>query len=183
MITTARLLLRRWRDDDLAPLAALNADPVVMEHFPAPLSRAESDALVARVEACFDEHGYGLWAVDVDGRLAGFAGLWPLHAAVPVEPTVAPVVEVGWRLATWAWRHGYATEAAAAAIRDARGRGLVGDLVSFTAVGNVRSQRVMQRLGFRREPAEDFDHPALPQGHPLRRHVLYRLPGDRPPNT
>ena len=140
-LRTGRLLLRRWRDEDRVPFAALNADPVVMEHFPALLTREQSDALVDRIEAHFDEHGYGLWAL-----------------------------EVGWRLARSAWGHGYATEAATAAL--ARGLQEVDSVVSTTALTNVRSQRVMERLGMRREL--EFDHPRVPAGHPLRPHVLYR---------
>lgn len=176
MIRTARLVLRRWTAADLAPFAALNADPVVMEHFPAPLTRAESDAFVQRVEQGFAEHGFGLWAVEEDGVLVGFTGLAVPRHALPV----GPCVEVGWRLARSAWGRGLATEAAAAAIDDGRARG-VGEVVSFTAMTNARSVRVMERLGMTHDPAGDFDHPALPEGHRLRRHVLYRLPAGRRP--
>lgn len=170
MIRTERLLLRRWREQDRAPFAALNADPVVMEHFPAALTREESDALVERIEAGFAQHGFGLWVVEVDGATVGFTGL-----SVPgFDPGL---VEVGWRLARSAWGHGYAAEAARAAIAHGRGLG-VGEVVSFTAVGNLRSRAVMERIGMTHDPADDFDHPALPEGHRLRRHVLYRLPGD-----
>ena len=176
MIRTTRLLLRRWTEADLEPFAALNADPRVMEHFPSTLSREESDALVGRIEEGFAAHGFGLWAVEVDGALIGFTGL-----SVPRRDVgLGPVVEVGWRLAASAWGRGYATEAARAAVQDGRARG-VGEVVSFTATTNLASQRVMQRLGMTRDPADDFDHPALPAGHRLRRHVLYRLPAGRPP--
>lgn len=177
-VRTPRLLLRRWREEDRVPFADLNADPVVMEHFPAPLSRADSDALVDRVEADLDARGYGLWAVEADGRFVGFTGLQVPRAALPV----GPCVEVGWRLARAAWGHGYATEAAAAAIVDARTRG-VGEVVSFTATTNLRSARVMQRLGMTHDPADDFDHPSVPVGSPLRRHLLYRLPADQDPQV
>jgi RimJ/RimL family protein N-acetyltransferase len=176
VIRTERLLLRRWRAEDRAPFAALNADPAVMEHFPAPLTRQESDALADRIEAGFDRHGFGLWAVQAGGVLVGFTGL-----SVP-PPEVAPEVEVGWRLARSAWGHGYAAEAARAAIAHGRGVG-VGAVVSFTAVDNVRSRRVMERLGMTHDPAEDFDHPRVPAGHRLRRHVLYRLGADRQPSS
>ena len=167
-LRTARLLLRRWRGDDRAPFAAMNADPVVMEHFPAPLTREHSDALVDRIEAHFDEHGYGLWAVEVDGTFIGFTGLlWQTY-----EASFTPALEVGWRLARTAWGHGYATEAATVAL--ARGLEEVGSVVSTTALTNLRSQRVMQRIGMRRELA--FDHPRVPEGHPVRPHVLYRAP-------
>lgn len=172
-LRTERLLLRRWRDDDLAALAAINADPRVMEHFPATLSVAETQAFLARVEQGFAQHGYGLWALEVTQTetLIGFTGL------APVELDVAFVhaVEVGWRLAHDSWGSGYATEAATAAIDFGFDELGLAEIVSFTAVGNVRSRRLMERLGMRREPAEDFDHPKLPVGHDLRAHVLYRL--------
>ena len=165
---TARLLLRRWREADRAPFAALNADPLVMEHFPAVLTRADSDALVERIEAHFDEHGYGLWAVEADGAFVGFTGLaWQVY-----EAPFTPALEVGWRLARSAWGRGWATEAATAAL--AVGLEHVSSVVSTTALTNERSQRVMQRLGMRREL--EFDHPRVPEGSPLRPHVLYRAP-------
>ena len=165
---TARLLLRRWREADRAPFAALNADPLVMEHFPAVLTRADSDALVERIEAHFDEHGYGLWAVEADGDFVGFTGLaWQVY-----EAPFTPALEVGWRLARSAWGRGWATEAATAAL--AVGLEHVSSVVSTTALTNERSQRVMQRLGMRREL--EFDHPRVPEGSPLRPHVLYRAP-------
>ena len=167
-LRTDRLLLRRWRDGDREPFAALNADPVVMEHFPSSLTREDSDALVDRIEAHFDEHGYGLWAVVADGTFLGFTGLvWQTY-----EASFTPALEVGWRLARGAWGHGYATEAARAAL--ARGLSEVDSVVSTTALTNVRSQRVMERLGMRREL--EFDHPRVPEGHPVRPHVLFRTP-------
>jgi ribosomal-protein-alanine N-acetyltransferase len=167
-LRTARLLLRRWREQDRAPFAALNADPVVMEHFPAALTREQSDALVDRIEAHFDEHGYGLWAVEADGAFVGFTGLaWQAY-----EASFTPALEVGWRLARSAWGHGFATEAATAALD--LGLPEVGSVISTTALTNVRSQRVMQRIGMRREL--EFDHPRVPEGSPVRPHVLYRTP-------
>lgn len=173
-LRTERLVLRRWRDEDRDPFAALNADPVVMEHYPATLSRAESDAFVDRVEAHLDEAGWGLWAVEVaeSGDFAGYVGLWPAS----FEAHFTPAVEVGWRLARAHWGRGYATEAARAAVADGFARVGLEEIVSFTAVVNERSQAVMRRLGMTRDPGEDFDHPGLPEGHRLRRHVLYRLP-------
>lgn len=166
-------MLRRWRPDDLEPFAALNADPAVMEHFVAPLSRAESDAMVGRVEATFDERGFGLWAVEVLGGapFIGFVGITPVRFQAPFTPAV----EVGWRLARPFWGRGYATEAARAALDDGFVRVGLTEVVSFTAVANGRSRRVMERLGMTRDPADDFDHPLVPPGHPLRRHMLYRL--------
>jgi ribosomal-protein-alanine N-acetyltransferase len=164
-IRTERLVLRRWRPSDREPFAALNADPRVMEHFPAPLTRAESDALVDRIDGHFERHGYGQWAVEVDGAFVGFTGLsWA--EGLPFSPCL----EVGWRLATQAWGHGYATEAARAALEV--GLEQVESVVSFTAVVNERSWRVMERLGMRRE--SEFDHPRVPDGSPLVRHYLYR---------
>ena len=172
-LATQRLLLRRWRDDDRVPFAAMNADPQVMEHFPAPLTRDESDALVDRIEARLEADGFGLWATErvADGAFLGFVGLarhdFPAH--------FTPCVEVGWRLAVDAWGQGYATEGAQAAL--AHGFEVVGldEIVSLTVPTNLRSIRVMERLGMTRDPADDFDHPRIPAGHPLRHHVLSRL--------
>ncbi|MCU1590707.1 MAG: acetyltransferase, family protein [Frankiales bacterium] len=162
---TERLLMRPWRDEDRVPFAALNADPVVMEHFPAPLSRSDSDAFVDRIEAHFAEHGYGLWALEDDSGFLGFTGLsWATFDA-PFNPSL----EVGWRLARTAWGKGYATEAAVAAVR--RGLQDVERITSFTSLTNVRSWRVMERIGMRRD--SEFEHPRVPEGHPVRRHVLY----------
>lgn len=172
-VRAARVLLRGWRDGDLAPFAALNADPQVMEHFPAPLTRAESDAFIGRVIEGWAVNGFGLWAVEraADHEFLGFTGLTRPRFDAPFMPAV----EVGWRFARAAWGMGYATEAADAAL--AFGFETVGldEIVSFTAPANVRSWRVMGRLGMTHDEADDFDHPRLPEGHPLRRHVLYRL--------
>lgn len=175
-LETERLRLRRWRDDDRAPFAALNADPEVMEHFVTALTREESDGFVDRIEAQFDEHGYGLWAVEVkaNGTFIGFTGL-----AVQTFPAhFTPAVEVGWRLARSAWGHGYASEAARASLAVGWDAGLT-EVVSITSTHNLRSQAVMQRIGMTRDPADDFDHPGVPEGHRLLRHVLYRITSDR----
>jgi ribosomal-protein-alanine N-acetyltransferase len=167
-LRTPRLLLRRWRPADREPFAALNADPAVMEHFPAPLSRPESDALVDRIEAGFAAHGFGLWAVEAGGALVGFTGL-----SVPsFEAPFLPSVEVGWRLARSAWGRGWASEAATAVLAAAFGPLGLPEVVSFTATTNERSQAVMRRIGM--TPAGTFEHPRLPAGHRLRTHVLYR---------
>jgi RimJ/RimL family protein N-acetyltransferase len=176
-LRTERLLLRAWRDEDLAPYAAMCADPRVMEHFPSTLRREESAAQVETFRRHFAERGFGLWAVEVPGvaRFIGFTGL-----AVPrFETHFTPCVEVGWRLAAEHWGHGYATEAARAAVGFGFERQGLGALVSFTVPANMRSRRVMEKLGFTHDPAEDFDHPHLLEGHPLRRHVLYRLSRER----
>jgi ribosomal-protein-alanine N-acetyltransferase len=172
-IPTARLLLRPWRDDDLAAFAAMNADPRVMQFFPKLLTRAESDAAVERHRRHFERHGYGIWAVEAPGvaPFVGRVGLAVFEADVPF----APCVEVGWRLAFEHWGRGYATEAARAAVAFAFGAPGLSEVVSFTVPANARSRAVMERLGMTRDPADDFDHLDIAQGHPLRRHVLYRL--------
>jgi len=171
VIHTQRLLLRQWRDDDLDAFAELNADPEVMRHFPRTLSRAESDTLVARQRTLIAERGWGLWAVDAPEGFIGFVGL----SEPRFEAHFTPAVEVGWRLAQRGWRKGYATEAARAAIAYGFGELGLDEIVSFTYVGNVRSRGVMERLGMTRDEADDFEHPLLPAGDPLRHHVLYRL--------
>ena len=172
-LRTERLLLRPWRESDRLPFAALNADPAVMEFFPAMRSCIESDAFVGRIEAGFAARGWGLWAVEIPGTVefAGFVGLSPPRP----ELVFAPSVEMGWRLAPSVWGQGFATEAARAAAAFGFEKLDLTEIVSFTAVTNLRSRRVMERLRMTHNPAEDFDHPALPIGHELRRHVLYRL--------
>jgi len=190
-LRTARLLLRGWRPEDLAPFAALNADPRVMEHLAVVLSRVDSDQLAARIQGHSEAHGFGLWAVEraADNRrgaaqvgqsgaaaatndtFLGFAGL-----SVPrFQAHFTPCVEIGWRLAAEHWGHGYATEAAEAALDHAFGVLGLDEVVSFTVPANQRSRRVMERLGLEHDPADDFDHPGLPGGHRLRRHMLYRI--------
>jgi ribosomal-protein-alanine N-acetyltransferase len=175
-LITSRLKLRRWQPADREPFAAMNADPVVMEHFPACLSRRQSDDLIEAIEAGFDRCGYGLWALEVraSGEFVGFTGL-----AIPsFDAHFTPAVEVGWRLMRSAWGNGYATEAALAALAFGfEEAGLTG-VVSFTATENRRSRAVMERIGMAHDPDEDFDHPDLPAGDPLRRHVLYRIAVD-----
>jgi RimJ/RimL family protein N-acetyltransferase len=172
-LRTERLLLRPWQDDDLAPFAELNADPVVMQHFPSTLTREESDLMVERIGVRFTETRLYLWAVEVPDMepFIGFVGL----SAPGFDAAFTPCVEVGWRLGRAAWGRGYATEAAQAVLADGFGRLGLDEIVSFTATTNLRSQRVMQRLGMTRDPTEDFDHPNMPVGHVLERHVLYRL--------
>jgi RimJ/RimL family protein N-acetyltransferase len=172
-LRTARLELRPWSESDLAPFAALNADPVVMEHFPSTLSREQSDALVRRIEADMRERGYGLWAVELldQGTLIGFIGLNPVPNTMPF----APAVEVGWRLAKRFWGQGLAREGAQASLHYAFDALELDEVVSFTAAGNGRSRALMERLGMHRDPSEDFAHPALAPDHRLSHHVLYRL--------
>lgn len=172
-LSGGRIRLRRWRDADREPFAAMNADPRVMEFFRSPLNRAASDAMADRIEKDFGERGFGLWAIEVPGLapFIGFAGF-----AVPeFRAHFTPCVEIGWRLALAHWGQGYATEAARLALRHGFAALAFRDVVSFTSATNLRSRAVMERLGMRRDPADDFDHPAIAEGHPLRRHVLYRL--------
>jgi RimJ/RimL family protein N-acetyltransferase len=172
-LATERLVLRAWRDTDLAPFAALNADPRVMEHFASALSPAESAAMVERIRRHFTDHGFGLWAVEVPGvaEFIGYVGL--VH--VPFAAPFTPAVEVGWRLAAGHWGRGYATEGARRALEVGFAQLQLAQIVSMTVPANQRSRHVMEKLGMRRSPADDFDHPRLPEGHPQRRHVLYRL--------
>jgi len=172
-LKTARLSLRQWRPEDLAPYAALNADPLVMEHYPRVLTREESDASAARIAGTLGEQRFGLWAVEVVGRhsFIGYVGLAEPRFTAPFTPCV----EIGWRLAHEHWGRGYAIEAATAVCDYAFGPLGLDELVSFTTPGDWRSSRVMETLGMRRDPTEDFDHPGLALGHPLRPHVLYRM--------
>ncbi|MEU6404676.1 GNAT family N-acetyltransferase [Streptomyces sp. NPDC046985] len=170
-LRTDRLLLRRWRESDLAPWAAMNADPEVREYLGEPLTREQSDASVARFLADFARRGYGWWAVEVraTGEFAGFAGLDPVDDGLPFTG-----VEIGWRLARPAWGRGYATEAALTVLDHGFGALGLEEILAVTAVGNVRSQAVMRRIGMTRDPAGDFDDPQAPEG-PLRAQVLYRI--------
>lgn len=173
LLRTDRLLLRRWRHGDRKPFAAMNADPEIMEHFPTTLTRAESDALADRLDARFEELGFGFWALEVarTGQFIGFTGL-----SVPrFEAHFTPAVEIGWRLVRSSWGHGYASEAARRAIRFAFQDLGLSEVVSFTTTTNRRSQAVMNRIGMTNDPADDFDHPWIEEGHPLRRHVLWRI--------
>jgi RimJ/RimL family protein N-acetyltransferase len=171
-LRTDRLYLRRWLASDRAPFAKLNCDPRVVEYLPGPLSRTESDARAELIEAHFDRHGFGLWAVEIPGitPFAGFIGL-----LIPrFEAHFTPCIEIGWRLDADYWNQGYATEGARAAM----GFGFqwleAKEIVSFTTSGNVRSRRVMEKIGMTHSASNDFDHPLLGEEHPLRRHVQYR---------
>ena len=173
ILSTARLRLREWRPEDLPAFAAMNADPRVMEFYPKPLAAEESNAMAGRIQRHIAERGFGLWAVEAPG-VADFLGYVGL--SVPAyETAFTPCVEIGWRLGAASWGQGYATEAARAALAHGFGTLELREIVSFTVPANRRSRAVMERLGMTRDPSEDFDHPLLPEGHPLRRHVLYRL--------
>jgi RimJ/RimL family protein N-acetyltransferase len=174
-VRTERLILRRWRESDREPFARMNADPKVMEFFPATLSREESDELADRIEAHFVEHGFGGFAAELKetGEFIGFIGL-----AVPrFEAAFTPCVEIGWRIAAKHWGQGLATEGARAVVEFAFAELGLREIVSFTTVENMRSRRVMERLGMTHDAEDDFDHPLVPEGHAMRRHVLYRLRG------
>jgi RimJ/RimL family protein N-acetyltransferase len=172
-LRTSRLVMRRWRDSDREPFAALNADQHTMRFFPGTLDRAASDALVDRIEERFEAHGFGLWALEIarTGRFIGFTGLNPMPADVPG----AGGMEVGWRLARPAWHHGYATEAARAALAVALSSLGMAEVYSMTALLNEPSLAVMRRLGL--TEFVRWDHPRLPESSPLRPHVTYRLTG------
>ena len=175
-LKTERLILRPWRQEDLAPFAALNADDRVTATLAGSMTRAESDALAGRIADGFAQRGYGLWAIEVPGTapFIGFVGL-----SVPgFEAPFMPAVEVGWRLAFDHWGHGYATEGAAAVLDFGFGAAALAEIVSFTAESNTRSRAVMERLGMHRDPKDDFGHVRLGPDHPLYRHVLYRLRRD-----
>ncbi len=171
-LRTPRLLLRPWRDTDLAPFAALNADPEVRRWFAGTLTREESDAQAAQLQEHITTHGFGFWAVEAPGTapFIGFVGLKHVAFAAPF----APAVEIGWRLARAHWGQGYATEAARAALAHAFGPLDLKEVVSFAVPGNQASRRVMERIGMTHDPGGGFDYPGLPEGHPFRHHVLYR---------
>lgn len=172
-LATARLRLRSWSLADAAPFAELNADPRVMEHFPSVLTRAESDAAMASISAELTTRGYGLWAVEVVGG-SSFIGFVGLHR-IDFPAHFTPAVEIGWRLDAQHWGQGYATEAALAAVRFGFTDLGLDEIVSMTVPANRRSRTVMERLGMVRDQSDDFAHPRIADGHPLQRHVLYRL--------
>ena len=172
-LRTERLLLRQWRPEDREQFAALNDDPLVMEHFPERLDRAASDAMADRIEAALTRNGWGLWAAEVleTGEFIGFVGL-----AIPrFEAHFTPCVEIGWRLARSAWGRGYAPEGARASLAHAFGPLGLDEVVAMTIPANDRSQSVMRKIGMTRDEGADFDHPLIPEGDPTRRHVLYRI--------
>jgi RimJ/RimL family protein N-acetyltransferase len=174
-IATDRLRLRRWRSSDRIPFQAINADPRVMEFMPGQLSAQQSDDLIARIELHFHQHGFGLYAAEFieTKTLIGFIGL-----NIPsYDAPFMPAVEIGWRLAAGYWNRGLATEGARAVVHHAFFTLQLDSIVAFTVPDNLRSRRVMEKLGMTHDPADDFDHPSLPPGHRFSRHVLYRLQG------
>ena len=171
-IETKRLILRRWRSNDVEPFSQLNADPRVMEFFPAVLSRAETEAMISTIEERIGRDGFGFWAAELKETKAflGFIGLNAPGYPLPFSPCV----EVGWRLAFDCWGKGYAQEGARAALAFGFENLRLKEIVSFTTVNNLRSRRAMEGIGMTYDAQGDFDHPQLPEHHPLRRHVLYR---------
>lgn len=169
---TKRLKLRQWQKADREPFAALNADPDVMEFFPATLQRCESDAMADQCRALIAARGWGFWATELlrSGEFIGFVGLHIPSLALPFSPCV----EIGWRLAKPHWGQGYATEAATRALQVGFEELEVPEIVSFTSSGNRRSRAVMERIGMTKTE-QSFEHPGVPQGHPLRKHCLYRI--------
>lgn len=172
-LSTPRLILRPWRDEDADAFAAMFDDPAVMEFLLPAKDRAAIDAIIGRVRKHFDEHGFGWWAAELKATHAfiGFIGL----SNIPFEAHFTPAVEVGWRLASAYWGQGYATEGAKASLDAGFAQLGLGEIVSLTVPANRRSWRVMQRIGMKRDPADDFDHPRVPDGSPMKRHVLYRI--------
>jgi RimJ/RimL family protein N-acetyltransferase len=171
MIRTEHLVLRRWTDADRPAFFDLNSDPVVMATIGPVMDRAQSDGLMDRIEAGFDVRGFGLWCVELDGTSIGFTGL--------TVPWFRDGVEIGWRIRSAWWGHGYAPEAARAVLAVAFDDVGLDELISFTVATNHRSRRVMEKIGMTRDAAGDFDHPSAPEGSPLRAHVLYRLTAAR----
>jgi len=176
-IRTQRLLLREWRDDDDEPFAAMSADAEVMELLLGPYDRAKSDFWIDWARNCWREHGWGLWVIELPGE-ASFAGIAGLNH-ITFDAHFTPAVEVAWRLMRRYWGQGIAHEAARAVIEDGFYRLGLDEIVAITTPANRRSWRLMERLGMVRDAGGDFDHPRVPAGHPLVRHVLYRL--RRPP--
>lgn len=175
VLETDRIALRTWTDEDFEPFAQLNADPEVMKYFPEVLDRAQSDALARRIRDQLQSEGFGLWALEVEGRFAGFVGL----NRTTFETPMGPHVEIGWRLARWAWGRGLASEAASAALDLGFHSQGLDEIFSFTTATNSRSEAVMLRIGMTRRPDFDFDHPHTPEWWG-RRHIVYRAtPQDR----
>lgn len=170
-IKTERLVMRRWQDSDREPFAELNGDAETMQFFPSTMDRAASDGFVDRIEARFEQQGFGLWVLEIAaaGRFIGYTGLNPMPDGVPG----AGGMEVGWRLRKDAWHHGYATEAARAALGVAFDGAGMDEIWSMTAILNEPSQAVMRRIGMTQFGF--FEHPSVPASSPLRPHVLYRI--------
>jgi len=172
VIETERLILRGWREADRAPFHAMSNDGEVMRYLGPPQSREQSDAAIDRQTALLDQLGHCFWAIErrQDGVFLGFCGLKPGPEGTPI----ARDIEIGWRLRREAWGEGYAREAAQASLDWGWTKLDVPQIAAITVLANVRSWGLMERLGMRRDGAGDFDHPALPEGHALCRHLTYR---------
>lgn len=171
-ITTERLILRRWIEDDRDPFAEMMADPEFNRYMPGPFSRSRSNSMLDQFQTHFEKNGFGIWAVELKEttQFIGCIGL-----AIRENLPFSPCVEIGWRIRPRFWNQGYATEGALAALDLGLGPLKLGEIVSFTVPENLASLRVMEKIGMMRDPEGDFDHPNLEPGHPLRRHVLYRI--------
>jgi RimJ/RimL family protein N-acetyltransferase len=170
MIATERLLLRKWRDDDAEPLARMHESPEMMRFLGGPMTRDDCDAMLARMRAHWDARGFGVFALEHEKSLAGMCGI----IVPPWESRFQPCVEILWRLRPDLWGRGLVTEAARAALKDGFDTQHFEEVLAFTIPANERSWRVMERLGMKRSPDDDFDHPLVPEGDPQRRHMLYR---------
>lgn len=173
-LETERLILRRWQDSDLEPFSAIVGDPEVRRYYPSTLTKDETKNLISRFESHFEEEGFGLFALELKstGELIGYTGL----NKPTFQAHFMPCVEIGWQLARHQWGKGYAPEAARKVLENGFVRLNLAEIVSFTTVRNTQSRRVMEKLGMQRNPSDDYEHPMLPAGHPLKPHVLYRLP-------
>lgn len=172
-LRTPRLLLRQWKQSDLEPFAKMNADPIVMEHFLSARTFEESKAFVERITECFNTKGFGLFAIELTdtGEFVGFVGLWPSQ----FDAHFTPCLEIGWRLAKEHWGKGYAPEGARRVLQFAFEELKLDEIFSWCSTTNKNSMRVMEKIGLLRDFDNDFDYPICPEGHRLRRHVLYRL--------
>jgi RimJ/RimL family protein N-acetyltransferase len=176
-IRTERLVLRRWREEDLEPFRAMNADPEVTRFFPGTLAAEQSDRTAHRLRDYADTPGLGAWAVEIPGKapFIGFAGCWPTRPELPF----APAIEIGWRIAKPYWGRGFAPEAARASLADAFERAGVDQVLAYATHANEPSLQVMRKIGMTYSPGEDFGHPMFEEGHPLQRHVVYRITADQ----
>lgn len=172
-LSTDRLILRRWKDSDVEPFVTMNCDPEVMRFYPSVLTREQSIELIDRIERRFESESLGLWATEVKstGQFIGYVGLW----TPGWESSFTPCVEIGWRICHSSWGKGYAPEAAREVLRDGFERLQLKEILSWTATVNQNSMRVMQKIGMYSDPSENFMHPAIEEGSPLKLHVLYRL--------
>lgn len=171
-LETKRLLLRHWKSEDLPLFAQMNADPRVMKYFPKMLTPEESHALAKKIQHELEEKEFGLWAVEVK-KSAPFIGFVGLHYQ-DFDAPFTPCIEIGWRLAQSYWGNGYAFEAASKVLTYAFETLHLKEIVSFTLPTNIPSRKLMEKLGMTYNPKDDFENTKIPEGHPMRPHVLYR---------